>query len=172
MRALAGSILVLAMAVSACSGESESGAQSESNTSPAVATDAWAEPQDVLDGLSTAGFNCTWNGTGDQIIDRSPISGRPAEVIVIRCDGYGVALGSGEDGWYSQILPECQPLTDEDRNSPLASALIVLGANFAVLGGVEGAQFPPGATADDFIAAFGGEEVTFMDLYDRVCGSE
>lgn len=172
MRALAISIVVAAMALSACSGDSESGTQSESNTSEAVATDAWTEPLDVLDGLSAAGFDCTWSGTGDQIIDQSPISGQPAAVKVIRCDGYGVALGSGEEGWYSQILPECQPLSDNDRNSPLAAAPIVLGTNFAVLGGAEGAQFPPDATADDFIAAFGGEEITFLDLYDRVCGSE
>jgi hypothetical protein len=172
MRALALSALVVALAVSACSGESDSAAPSDSNASASVVADAWTEPQDVIDGLAEAGFDCTWSGTGDQIIDQSPISGQPAEVKVIRCDGYGVALGSGEEGWYSQILPECQPLTDNDRDSPLASAPIVLGTNFAVLGGAEAAQFPPDATAQDFIDAFGGEEITFLDLYDRVCGSE
>ena len=50
MHALAISIVVAAMALSACSGDSESGTQSESNTSEAVATDAWTEPQDVFDG--------------------------------------------------------------------------------------------------------------------------
>jgi hypothetical protein len=172
MRALAVSVLAVTMVMSACSGESDSPAQSDAATSASVLTDTWAEPQDVLDGLAEAGLDCTWSGTGDQIIDQSPISGQPAEVKVIRCDGYGVALGSGEEGWYSQILPECQPLTDNDRNSPLASAPIVLGTNFAVLGGAEAAQFPPDATAKDFIDAFGGEEITFLDLYDRVCGSE
>ena len=163
--------LALVMSLAACSqGSSEvsSGEQEE----PAVSTSDWSVPQDVLDGLEAEGFACEWSGEGDQIIDRSPISGRPAEVVVIRCDGYGVALGSGEEGWYSMILPECQPLTDTDRNSPLASAPIVLGTNVAFLGGEADATFPDDAPAQDFVTSFGGEILTFLDLYERVCGSE
>jgi len=54
----------------------------------------------------------------------------------------------------------------------LLRAPIVLGTHFADLDGAEKAEFPPDATAGDFIAAFGGEEITFPDLYARVCGSK
>lgn len=156
--------------LSACSSGSSSDAASAQGE--VVGTTQWTQAQDVLDALESEGFDCVWSGEGDQVIDQSPISGAPADVVVIRCDGYGVALGSGEEGWYSNILPECQPLTENDRNSPLASAPIVLGSNVAFLGAEAGATFPDDAQAEDFVASFGGEIITFLDLYERVCGSE
>lgn len=159
--------------LAACSGGDSSAEEvpDSTNTSSQALAD-WQEPQDVLDALTEEGFLCEWTGFGDQILDESPVTGEPAEIVIIRCDGYGVALGSGEDGWYSQLLPECQPLTEEDRTSPLASAPIILGANFAILGSDEAGGFPEGTPIEDFVGAFGGETITFLDLYDRVCGPE
>lgn len=175
MKLLVALALAAALPLAACSSDSDdSGASTEetaAETSTQVLAD-WEEPQDVLDALNDAGYVCEWTGFGDQILDESPVTGEPAEVIIIRCDGYGVALGSGEDGWYSQLLPECQPLTEQDRSSPLATAPIVLGTNFAILGSDEEGGFPERTPIEGFVEAFGGETITFLDLYDRVCGSE
>lgn len=146
----------------------------DETTDPAdspASVDVWQEPEDVLAGLQVAGFPCEWSGDGDQILADNPVTGQPAELVAIRCDGYGVALtkNAGE-GWYSQLLPECRPLTEEDRSSPAAAAQIVLGSNFAILGSTQSGGFPAETPAEDFVAAFDGELVTFMDLYDRVCG--
>lgn len=163
---------------------SESAPETEPETADATASEAetanesappsgaWQEPEDVLAGLEAAGFPCEWSGDGEQVLADNPVTGQPAELVAIRCDGYGVALTkTGGEGWYSQLLPECRPLTEEDRSSPAAQAQIVLGSNFAILGSTESGGFPEATPADDFVTAFDGELLTFMDLYDRVCGS-
>lgn len=63
-------------------------------------------------------------------------------------------------------------MTEQDRSSPLATAPIVLGTNFAILGSDEEGGFPERTPIEGFVEAFGGETITFLDLYDRVCGSE
>lgn len=175
MKVLAALVLAAALPLAACSsGSDESSGQAEAEAAAAStqALTEWEEPEDALAALADAGYVCEWTGFGDQILDESPVTGEPAEVIIVRCDGYGVALGSGEEGWYSQLLPECQPLTEEDRSSPLAEAPIILGSNFAILGSDEQGGFPERTPIEGFVDAFGGEIITFLDLYDRVCGPE
>lgn len=175
-----GIALMLMMTITACSStDAEQQADdapvlgpSVAETESSAAVAEWLVPQDVLTALEARGFACEWSGQGDQILDENPTTGDKAEIPIVRCDEYGVALGSGEPGWYAGILPECQPLTDADRESELSSAQIVLGPNFAILGAAEGASFPQDAQADDFVDAFGGEIITFLDLYERVCGDE
>jgi len=124
--------------------------------------------KDVLDGLKEQGFECSWSGSGEQVVLSNPLTGEESEYPAVRCDGYGIALFESEQAILDEVASssQCAPLTAEDRSDDGATMPIVLGDTFLI---VPNGEFPGAAQPLDFIKAFGGEELTLLELYERAC---
>jgi hypothetical protein len=158
MHKLAVMTVPLLLLASACSG----GSSGEDSAS-------WKTGKDVLDSLKTAGFACTWTGSGEQVSNTNPLTGGDDGQPAVRCDGYGVALIESKDALIAAVKEQpdsCRDLTQEEVDAAGSQSQIVLGDNFVV---VPAGQFPGEAQPADFVKAFGGEAMTFVDLYKMIC---
>ena len=129
----------------------------------------WKTGKDVLDSLKEKGFSCEWTGSGEQVTTENPLTGEKSDYPSVRCDGYGIALFESQDVLFNDIRKQansCEPLTQEDVDAEGSQTPVVLGSTFIV---IPDGEFPGSAQPADFVKAFGGEEMTFLDLYAKVC---
>lgn len=129
---------------------------------------SWVTGKDVLDSLKKQGFECSWTGSGEQVVLSNPLTLEESEYPAVRCDGYGIALFESQQAILDEVASssQCAPLTAADRSDEGATMPVVLGDTFLV---VPNGEFPGAAQPLDFIKAFGGEELTLLDLYERAC---
>lgn len=132
---------------------------------------SWETGKDVLDGMSSAGFDCAWpaDASGDQVTTIDPSAGA-AGGTVVQCEGFSVLLFDSTDAMLGMASENCTALTAEERQSPDFTAPIVRGPNFIVTGAGDAAAFPANAQPQDFTKAFGGDVITVIDFYDEACG--
>jgi Thioredoxin len=129
---------------------------------------SWVTGKDVLDSLKEQGFECSWSGSGEQVVLANPLTGEESEYPAVRCDGYGIALFESQQAILEQVASssQCVPLTTADRSDEGATMPLILGDTFLI---VPDGEFPGAAQPLDFIKAFGGEELTLLELYERAC---
>lgn len=129
----------------------------------------WSTPKEALEALESNGFDCTWSGSGDQVTTEDPAGGDSLGFTAIRCDGYGLALIDDAQSWFELIGGECSPEAAQEVVGDEGAATVVVGERYVAIGGEEGMAFPAVAQPQDFIKAFGGEEITLRELFTRAC---
>lgn len=125
-----------------------------------TSTSDWSTGADVVAGLKSADIPCL-AAAADPEVDSSA-KGRGIEYI--QCDKFGVMLIVDRDLYGT--VENCQGTELLDWNKADEQKVIV-GPNFVITPIVTGTEsiptFPPDATAEKLIDAFGGDEVSVTD---------
>jgi hypothetical protein len=164
---LAGSGLVAVVALTGCSSGS-----SETAATSAPVPKTWANPQDVIDGVKAAGFDCTLpsSDTTGQVLTKDPFTGKDlAGNALVRCADFQVMLAADSVDKAFALLVACQVVPESVRQSAEWTAPVVVGSNFAILPANLAQAWATGPQPTDFMKAFGGDQSTFGTLYVASC---
>jgi hypothetical protein len=169
MRRLAGLSTLLLVTTSIVTGCASS---SEPTAGSSVMPRSWATPQDVIDGVKAAGFDCTMPTSDpvEQVLTKDPFTGQDlGGNALVRCPDFQVMLAAtGVDDGFA-LLVACQAVSDAVKTSAAWATKVLVGSNFVILPTDLTAGWTAAARPADFAAAFDTTESTFGDQYDRSC---
>ena len=163
----AAAALVVGLALAGCSSSGSASGDSGPSSTPT----GWQSPQEVLDAVTGAGFDCSLPSadTQGQILTKDPFTGQDlGGHSLVRCADFQIMLAKGDVDAGFAALVKCQVVPQEIRQSAEWTAPVIEGGNFLILPAnlsTGWAKEKPG----DFIAKFCGSESTFGDIYDRAC---
>jgi hypothetical protein len=165
--------VVVTSTLTACSsGRGTSAGSGSASAGATQAANAWNSPQEVVAGVTAAGFPCALpsGDPNEQILTADPFTGKDlGGNALIRCGDFQVMLAKASVADAFALLVKCQQIPDSIKASPEWSAQVVVGSNFAILPADLAKGWSPNAQPGALIGKLGGTTTTFGELYDSSC---